>query len=666
MKARFYALLFLIGSSLVMNSCQEEETNEAVVVRTLGAEIGEDGGVVLKAKLTGFNKIQDHAIWITYDPASGYWEEYPLGRPTASGSFQQEITSGLVQGTYYYKAAIFYQGQWVFGDTKTFRYDKNKLPVIESVSPIMAHIGDTLTITGKNFGRSTYQNVVLFGEATATTVSGSETQVRVIVPPYITATTSTLQLSVMGISVPYKELFRLHKPVITALEPATAPLRGIVEIKGDHFDLGAGNLVRFGDVDALIASATRTSIKVIVPDNLVNGAETISVFAQIQKAVSPVPFNLQAPELTGISMDKGMTLDQVQLTGTNFHPIAYQNKVYFGDALAEVIAASSTSLTVRVPNGPYPKRTCSVKVDVLGSVSVNQNVLFTIEDPWLVVSNTLPFSYNRGVGTFVLNDVAYVIAPSKDYRDENAYLWKFNPEDLSWDKQLIPIDFKWSGICVTNGDKAYLYSATASNNFWEFNALTNQWSKKADFPGERRDKPASFAINDDIYIGIGEDFEPYMGIPYINFFKYDPASDSWSEISEVTGMNIYEGRTEASTFTLNGKAYIGGGARTTGMYDFWQYDPAGDTWTRKADIGPYSYTASFVMNGKGYLAAGYECWEYTDATNTWKNRGGIGNVSRSGPFAFTLKNVPYVGGGSASWDGSRDYELLQLDPARME
>jgi hypothetical protein len=54
-------------------------------------------------------------------------------------------------------------------------------------------------------------------------------------------------------------------------------------------------------------------------------------------------------------------------------------------------------------------------------------------------------------------------------------------------------------------------------------------------------------------------------------------ADYWVQKSNVGGLN----RADATGFSLNGKGYMGTGYSGTYQSDWWEYDPASDTWTQK-------------------------------------------------------------------------------------
>ena len=69
-----------------------------------------------------------------------------------------------------------------------------------------------------------------------------------------------------------------------------------------------------------------------------------------------------APELTSINPTSGYVGDDAVITGKNFSATAAENDVFFGNAKAQVKAATATSLTVVLPDNPVGK--VDVKVTV--------------------------------------------------------------------------------------------------------------------------------------------------------------------------------------------------------------------------------------------------------------------------------------------------------------
>jgi hypothetical protein len=86
-------------------------------------------------------------------------------------------------------------------------------------------------------------------------------------------------------------------------------------------------------------------------------------------------------------------------------------------------------------------------------------------------------------------------------------------------------------------------------------------------------------------------------------------------------------RTTAVGFALGNKGYIGtGAAGNSAKYrDFWEYNPANDTWTQRASFGGTArwVATGFAIGNKGYIGLGFDnsgdradFWEYTPDTST--------------------------------------------------
>lgn len=69
-----------------------------------------------------------------------------------------------------------------------------------------------------------------------------------------------------------------------------------------------------------------------------------------------------------------------------------------------------------------------------------------------------------------------------------------------------------------------------------------------------------------------------------------------------------QGRTDAFSFTLENKIYIGTGFGSNATYysDLWEYDLKSNIWTEKSPfpLGPYIGGVTFVYQGRGYVLAG--------------------------------------------------------------
>ncbi len=130
-----------------------------------------------------------------------------------------------------------------------------------------------------------------------------------------------------------------------------------------------------------------------------------------------------------------------------------------------------------------------------------------------------------------------------------------------------------------------------SNKFIQYDLVEERWVKQSDFPGFRRSNAVSFTIGDKAYVGTGK------GANFLyDWYVFDPAAEfdgddltiGWQSIGIPGGEEI--GRTGAIAFSIGDRGYFGLGRRSddTFLNDFWEFRPTGDgtqgTWKRIADF----------------------------------------------------------------------------------
>lgn len=149
---------------------------------------------------------------------------------------------------------------------------------------------------------------------------------------------------------------------------------------------------------------------------------------------------------------------------------------------------------------------------------------------------------------------------------------------------------------------------------------------------------------------------------------------AWEPRAMQVVSSVVVDRANAAGFTIGTKAYIGTGGTPANQYrkDFWEYDPATDTWTQKANLGePATSTApgrinavGFSISTKGYIGMGNtaigvvkDFYEYNPINNQWLVRTAFPGAAREQAFGFgiTTNMRGYVGGGVASGTDFQDF-----------
>lgn len=654
----YFSILILLGCSE-----NEEIKHLKTTIVTLEVDVPSVGGAVFSGELSGHELVEDHGFIYSDDSTFASYKTLYLsiGAPQRSGLYKYEIATGLEKDkVYFFKAFIVSKGMIAYGVTKSFLSNGSLPPKIESIFPDKGYIGSRVTIKGEhlNWGISYYTRVFL-GEVEVNPIVKTDTIITFIVPEYIKDSQFPITVTVFDNEAEGGP-FTLYAPEINEIEPASATYRDIVTLKGLHFDtIPERNLLLLGNEKAVVISSTRTEIKFVVPDEFRSDRGLITLQSQVQEITFSDYFFLKQPVIESFA---GCTevLAEFELIGENFHPNPHQNHVYFGDTEAEVLSGDTKKLVVTVPYGPFPDAKTKVRVRIAETSVVNSNEI-CIQDPWVMVTDQLPFTYYSNIGSFTTEDRAYVFS--------NEKLWIYNPDDTKWKGEEIPFSNTYGvGSSTYNGQKAYVYNSDYNNNFWEYNPQNSQWIKKADFPGHIRSVAAMFSIGNNVFLGVGQYSSGLSQSPLHDFYKYDPVKNQWVEIQSLV-TDQYSGRIRMSSFVIGDNAYLAGGALNSGHYGAWKFDGLTEKWEPIADMPEVvSYTASFVYKGKGYIStagglgvSGKECYQYDPKTNRWELFYPVGPLGRYNGFAFTLRGIPYVGGGYQSFSSVNvSYQMLQL------
>ncbi|MFC1792999.1 kelch repeat-containing protein [Planctomycetota bacterium] len=239
-----------------------------------------------------------------------------------------------------------------------------------------------------------------------------------------------------------------------------------------------------------------------------------------------------------------------------------------------------------------------------------------------------------------------------------AVVEEYNPATDTWTRKAdIPTARSWFSTSVLDG-KIYAIGGWNPGNtatLEEYDPATDRWTKKMPI---RRFELSTSTVDGKIYAigGVGGQQKLMM------VEEYDPATDTW-----VRKADMPTARARLSACAVNGKIYAIGGStwdsatnQETILSAVEEYDPATDTWTRRADMPmpTHEHTAS-VVNGKIYVMGGEgtltqtpgavqtilsTIMKYDPATDTWIKEGDM-RVPRTAMSASVVDGRIYVIGG---------------------
>jgi YD repeat-containing protein len=264
------------------------------------------------------------------------------------------------------------------------------VPTISSISPNPGGIGQSVTISGTNFGSS---GSVTFNAVPATTTSWNSTAIVATVP--VGASTGNVVVTSGGqssngflftlnngpVNYVYDDLGRLVAVIdvsgnaaeysydavgnilsisrysssqvsIIDFSPESGPIGTVVTINGTGFSTTLSqNTVKFNGLSATVTSATNTQLQATVPTAATTG--TISVTSPNGTATSTAAFNVTSsngvPTITSFSPASGIAGTTVNLTGTNFDTTLTNDELLLNATHAVVSTATSTTIATTVP-----------------------------------------------------------------------------------------------------------------------------------------------------------------------------------------------------------------------------------------------------------------------------------------------------------------------------
>jgi len=184
------------------------------------------------------------------------------------------------------------------------------------------------------------------------------------------------------------------------------------------------------------------------------------------------------------------------------------------------------------------------------------------------------------------------------------------------------------------------------------------WTQKADFGGDARYFGSGMAISNKGYIGLGSTSTSPSND---DFWKYDPGTNTWVQISNFTNDRIY-----SACFSIGDTGYVCSGCYWDGTsgtqpfvfyQDMWAYNPATNSWSQKASFPGTGRNGAigFEIFGKGYVGMGLhrentgantyynDLYEYNPATNQWTQKASLPASTRSYCINFSIGKYLYVG-----------------------
>jgi len=261
-------------------------------------------------------------------------------------------------------------------------------PTVGSLQPSSGSEGDSVIISGSNFGSAQGNSSVSFGGVQATTVgSWSDTQITAVVPTGAAA--GPVSVLVNGLQSNQNVIFTINI-TISGISPSSGPVLSSYQISGRGFGATQGqNTVTFNGLPSPIANWSSTLITALVPTGATTGSVVLTIGGipitgpsfTVTTAPSPI-----IPSITNVSPTSGSAGTPVTIQGSGFGNQT-TGSIMIGSTLGTVADWSDTLIHANVSTG-----------STSGSVQVQQSGYSSNSVPFTVSTVTITsVSPNNGV-----------------------------------------------------------------------------------------------------------------------------------------------------------------------------------------------------------------------------------------------------------------------------
>jgi len=245
------------------------------------------------------------------------------------------------------------------------------------------------------------------------------------------------------------------------------------------------------------------------------------------------------------------------------------------------------------------------KIYIVGGLSAAMQTISTVEEynpetnTWTKKANMS--ASKRNFSTSMVNGKIYAIGgQTQVMRSALSTVEEYDPVMDKWKRKSdMPTPRKGLSTSTVSG-KIYAIGGRdaggqALSAVEEYDPVTDKWKKKDDMPVPRT--YSTSVVNGKIYA---------MFYVLGTVEEYDPATDTWTEKANVPTARDF------STSAVNGRIYAIGGCLPDWLpgdpflSTVEEYDPATDTWMKKADMPTARSCYTSVVNGKIYAIGGYD------------------------------------------------------------
>ena len=623
MLKKTFSLLLFIGLFVCCSKKEDIPPNSNnVELETISSQVLNEGGVILTGNITGVELPLNYGFVLSSYEGGTFDETYNFESLNGfhNGRFNIELRNNLEKDqTYYYNAVAYTSNKYIFGEEKSFVSNGSAAPFIKEVVPNIAHVSDTITITGKYFSKNFN---VFFDGVQSNIIVKSDSLIKCIVPTNFSIGEANRSIKIKKSTqeeTVYDD-FSLYTPEVYSLEPAIAHDSDTITIVGNHFDnvklRNRLTLDVYGnDSNLEIIESSRTEIKFINAGTYYDFHPKFKLTSQFQTIDITEKLEVKLPTINDapncISYGEAITISGMDFPSYN----SGEFDIKLGETSFAIKSINRSQIILDVHDGFYNDFDLKdITVNYLGNEIIYETNI-CVDEPWIKVSFENPSI------TYSYQDNAYAVLETVGKFNSNKY------EFESITGEQVPEEVNYGHLRVFNADKFYHYNSGINPKaFKSYDIFTNKLTDLAPFPGENRDSGFIIGVGDYIYFGLGG--LNAGGKYFSDIWRYSIQNNMWEFIIDFPGISSYDtAKLSPMVFAIGDKIFIAAGERTTYNSDLWELDTQSNALSVKAPlpIPIVDVNKATVIDDKAYFESN-NLFEYNSTNNTWKTYSDIKGI----------------------------------------
>ena len=171
------------------------------------------------------------------------------------------------------------------------------------------------------------------------------------------------------------------------------------------------------------------------------------------------------------------------------------------------------------------------------------------------------------------------------------------------------------------------------------------WIQKSSLGAPGRHRATGCATSHRGYMGLGHVNGTGQDISYKDWWEYDPASDTWTQRADFPVSTH-----GAVSFVVDNCPIVGGGSALSTQ--FYKFDPSMNTWSPIANciLSNPGDSQGFAVENKGYVYQGNQLAKYDPATNSWSMCATAPMTFGQWTCSFAIEGSGFIKGGTQLWE----------------